>query len=162
MPECNGCTMCCKVMGVPELKKMPTEWCKYCMVGHGCSIYSSRPPSCVEFKCLYRMASKLSLELRPDKCKVVIAPTTNPNVISANVDPGYPDAWQKEPIYSVLKNIAEDGNIVVINTELGIKKIVLKRMADGIVSKVTIEMSPPDENGMQWYGDEQRKEAMNR
>jgi hypothetical protein len=90
----------------------------------------------------------------------VIAPTTNPKVISAHVDPGYPDAWKKEPIYTVLKRIAEDGTLVVLGFGLGINKIVLKRIGDGIVGQIPIQMSEADENGMQWFDSDKHNEIV--
>ena len=151
MPACGTCTMCCKLMGIPELKKKPTKWCGHCDIGHGCKIYEERPTSCHEFECYYRMVPNLPISMRPDKAKVLIAPTTNSRVISVHCDPGYPDAWQKEPFYSHLKAIVEDGTVAVVSNSLGTKKIALRRTGPGIISKQTIEMSEPDENGMQWY-----------
>lgn len=154
MPECNGCTFCCKVLGIPELKKMPNQWCDHCAIGRGCTIYDTRPTSCVEFVCFYRGSEgPLPIALRPDKCKVVIAPTTNERVISAHVDAGMPHAWKREPVYSLLKKFAESGLIVVISHGMSVDKIALKKLDTGIVGQIPIKMSTPDENGMQWYDD---------
>lgn len=155
MAECGSCTMCCKLLGVEELKKPAFQWCQHCAVGKGCRIYADRPPTCAEYECLYRTApagTKLSdPALRPDRCKVVIAGTTNPHVISAHVDPGYRDAWQKEPVYTLLKNLAEGGIRVVITWDNRPEKISLMGVAPGVVRKERILMSEPDEKGMQWF-----------
>lgn len=50
---CGGCTMCCKIMGVTELNKPANSWCTKCTKGVGCSVYETRPTSCVEFKCVW-------------------------------------------------------------------------------------------------------------
>jgi hypothetical protein len=150
--ECGSCTMCCKLMGVTELKKPTNVWCTHCDIGKGCKIYPDRPTSCREFECLYKMMPKADIALRPDKCKVVIAPTTNPDVFSVHVDNTTPGAWKKEPIYTYLKGLAEGGWTVVISTgEHTLEKIVLKRQGPGLVSTQHVKMTPPDEKGMQWY-----------
>lgn len=151
MPDCDGCTMCCKLLGVGELKKRANDWCTHCNIGKGCSIYEQRPPTCQEFACLYRFAQKAPLALRPDKSKVVLAPSTNPNVICAHVDPGTPDAWKKEPVHSQIKEFAEAGFLVVISHGDTLEKVTLKRIGPGVVGKRTVTMTPPDENGMQWF-----------
>src|SRR5262245_40783104 len=153
MLECGGCTLCCKLMGIPELEKKPGKWCTHCAVGQGCKIYADRPESCRVFDCMYRLGPPgTDIKLRPDKCKVVIAPTTNPMIISAHVDPGYPDAWKKEPVHSLLKRFAASGLMVVIGPPNSLEKIVLKKGAmPGMINQSNVIFTPPDASGMQWY-----------
>ena len=147
--ECGSCTMCCKLLGIVELKKPTNVWCQHCNIGKGCGIYAERPPSCQAFECLYKIMPNADIALRPDKCKVVVAPTTNPDVLTAYVDQR--DAWKREPIYSYLKGLAEGGwKVVISEGQHTLEKILLKREGPGIVSSKTITMSPPDEEGMQW------------
>ena len=64
---CNGCTACCEVVGVEELKKSYYEPCQHCN-GQGCGSYGSRPQSCREFYCLYSDGLNVG---RPDQCGVL-------------------------------------------------------------------------------------------
>ena len=50
---CGGCTLCCKVMGVPSISKPASQWCKHCRTGFGCGIYETRPGECRNFICGY-------------------------------------------------------------------------------------------------------------
>jgi hypothetical protein len=65
--SCGECTLCCKVIGVHELKKNPGVWCKYCNIGEGGGVYKDRPSSCAEFRCLWLDSPCLPDELRPDR-----------------------------------------------------------------------------------------------
>lgn len=96
--NCGTCTLCCKIMGVPELDKLPGEWCKHADMKRGCLIYEDRPPACVDFECLWLQAQtrpetnmmKLS-ELRPDKCKGVVVTTEKSQGIVVKMDPHRPN-----------------------------------------------------------------------
>ena len=68
--HCGECTLCCKTHGVFELLKPGGQWCVWCAVGHGCTIYSKRPKSCQDFKCAWLMGFGLP-EYRPDKTHIV-------------------------------------------------------------------------------------------
>lgn len=155
--KCGECNMCCKVLGIPELKKMPTKWCTHCDIGKGCTIYESRPQSCVEFKCGWLINQEMgngkhwSPELRPDKSKVVICPTTNPNVVSVITDIGSKHNWEKGEIYERIKAIVDSGVKVCVGWDDGPDKILLYKMGPRVVGKRSIKMSKPDENGMQWF-----------
>lgn len=67
--ECGECTLCCKVLYVPEIEKKAGTECKY--VCDGCAIYEKRPTSCQEFQCAYSQMEKVNIALRPDKCGAV-------------------------------------------------------------------------------------------
>ncbi len=51
--SCQGCTACCHVMGVRELKKTFFTDCQHQCQG-GCGIYRKHPPSCQGFLCGWR------------------------------------------------------------------------------------------------------------
>ena len=61
--SCVGCTVCCEVVGVRELKKDRFTKCMH-QCEHGCGIYAERPASCAGFVCLWRNGG---LGKRPDK-----------------------------------------------------------------------------------------------
>lgn len=69
--ECDGCTLCCKLLPVPWMNSKAGEYCKECEVGVGCKIYDKIPEDCLSFRCAYNQMEKCHIDLRPDKCGVV-------------------------------------------------------------------------------------------
>jgi hypothetical protein len=102
----DGCTLCCKLLGIAELGKPKGVWCGHCDIGVGCRIYAMRPPSCGEFHCGFLTLGTLKEAWRPSKCKIVVAAEAGGRRLAAYVDPGRPDAWKAEPYYSQLKEWA--------------------------------------------------------
>ena len=96
---CDGCTMCCKVMGIAALNKPRGIWCTHCQRGVGCRIHEKRPEECRSFACLWLVDGRLGPEWRPDKSRLVITPSDDGG-LEIRCDPGYPMAWRKEPYYS--------------------------------------------------------------
>lgn len=84
--ECGGCTMCCKVMHVPELEKPAGIWCPHCAVGEGCGIYDERPKPCRDFECLWLQDDgRVLLDAdRPDRIGVVFWIATDGAVTKAS------------------------------------------------------------------------------
>lgn len=155
MNHCGDCTMCCKLLCVPEIKKMPSKWCPHCHIGKGCRVYETRPTSCREFECLWLLSQRqagaeMPMALRPDHCKFVIAPITNENYITVQVDPGYRDAWKHPVALAILECMARRFRIV-IGWGPGRDKVLLRYdAARDVVLRQEIQISEPDENGMQW------------
>lgn len=104
---CGSCTFCCKVMEIEELGKPVGEWCTHCKPGKGCSIYGSRPKECAEFMCQWLADANLPDEFRPDRVRVMLGGDEWGNRYVARCDPANPMAWQKQPIYGVLKDTAK-------------------------------------------------------
>ena len=94
--------MCCKVMGIGEIAKRPGEWCPHCDIGNGCRIYADRPPSCVEFYCMYLTNPTLGEHWKPSLARMVIT-RERQNMVYVRPDPARPDVWRKEPYYADLK-----------------------------------------------------------
>ena len=69
MQKCDECTLCCKLLEIPETESKPNEWCKHC--DNGCSIYQDRPDGCREFECAWLQMDNVGIEMRPDKCGVI-------------------------------------------------------------------------------------------
>jgi hypothetical protein len=103
---CDGCTLCCKLMGVIELDKPMGVWCEHCDVGTGCRIYETRPRSCEVFNCAFLTLDILTEAWRPSKCKIVVAAELEGKMLAAHVDPSRPYAWKAEPYYGQLKRWA--------------------------------------------------------
>jgi len=105
--DCGQCTLCCKIMEITELAKPSGQWCPNCRVGAGCVIYGQHPPSCKAFRCGY-LADAVSEEWRPNRSHLIVTFKNGPDYPCIHVDPGYPDAWRKQPFYSQIRQMAVD------------------------------------------------------
>ena len=105
---CGTCTLCCKLMGVPELEKPRGTWCTHCKVGQGCGIYSDRPEVCRGFYCTYLLSPMLGEHWYPGRCKMVVVVESEygGQRVTIHVDPGRPKAWREQPHYADLKRWA--------------------------------------------------------
>ena len=116
--SCAGCTLCCKVMGVPEINKERGEWCIHCERGSGCRIYASRPTACRTFLCGWLTNPRFGPEWKPDRSRIVINVNRQGNGLEFQCDPGFPEAWRKEPYQGQIRRLAavavkNDGIILV-------------------------------------------------
>jgi hypothetical protein len=145
--DCGKCTMCCKLLAVSDLKKPKNKLCEHCKIGVGCKIYDDRPESCEAFKCLWLQTQDhyppLPMNLRPDKCKVVLHTTPDERSLIAKVDPNYPEAWRASDIGLLLGKLAEKVLILVDNGEQ------YWALSKGQARKV--EMTKPDEEGTEHF-----------
>jgi hypothetical protein len=111
--------LCCKVLGVRGVDKPQYEWCTYCTVGKGCTIYADRPQDCRDFNCTYIMpGSMVGEHWFPARSKMVLCSDPSVPLIEIHVDKGMPDNWRKEPFYSDLKAwsqraLQDEGQIMV-------------------------------------------------
>ena len=103
--ECGTCTLCCKLVGVPEIGLPAGQWCQHCNVGVGCKIYDDRPTPCRIFRCLY-LQSEIGEHWRPTRAKIVVAPEPFNNRLAIYVDKGAEGKWRDEPYYSDVKRLA--------------------------------------------------------
>lgn len=153
--KCGTCNLCCKIPSVAVLKKPAQKWCQHCEIGKGCKIYDERPETCSKFKCYWLLAQEqpnpMPLKYRPDKTKVIISPTTSSNTVAVMCDKGYKDAWDKPPMIDILEQILAQGYNICVGWDEGEDKILLNYIGPGVIGRTPIKMTPPDENGMQWY-----------
>ena len=84
--NCDGCTVCCKDLNIPETNSVEGEICKHCNWGVGCNIYSERTEACKIFECCWKQMEYAHIDLRPDNCgvcfekysdKVIVGSTEN-------------------------------------------------------------------------------------
>jgi hypothetical protein len=75
--ECNGCTICCKVLDVPWMNSPKGFYCKECDPGIGCKIWENVPEDCKSFACAYQQIDNINIEYRPDKCGIVFEKATD-------------------------------------------------------------------------------------
>jgi hypothetical protein len=122
---CGDCTLCCKVMAIEDLAKPAGQWCRHCKPGLGCRIYDSRPSECRDFNCLWLIDERFGPHWRPSKSKLVL--TTSEDGIEARCDPGFPDAWRKEPFHSEIRALAAAGEAhdVTVLVIIGERMILL-------------------------------------
>jgi hypothetical protein len=114
---CGDCTLCCKVMAIEEIAKPMSSWCPHCGPGRGCLIYPTRPAECQTFSCLWLIDDRFDERWKPSKSKLVL--TTSQDGFEIRCDPGFPDAWRKEPFRSEIRELAvsaepHDVTVVVI------------------------------------------------
>jgi len=146
---CGDCTMCCRVFAIAELQKPLNKWCKHCDIGKGCRIYETRPAVCVDFACIWLESHKrgfpMNEDLRPDRCKVMFAPTTNDNVVTAVTMPGMSSALNSKPVRELIKKLVDDGMGVTAGVTGATSMLFFDKEGSH-----SVEMTEPDENGMQW------------
>jgi len=98
--SCDGCTLCCKLIGVQEIEKPRGTWCVKCAVSIGCTIHKTRPQACRNFFCGYMLRPIIGDHWRPEISGMVIVWAPERNRIAINVDPDRPNVWREEPYYS--------------------------------------------------------------
>jgi hypothetical protein len=105
--NCEGCTLCCKLLGVAELDVAPLIWCPHCKAKAGCSIYEQRPTECRQFVCEYLRDPAIGNHWKPSKCKMVVVVEEFAHALVVHVDPDRPDAWREAPFYGQLRQWAQ-------------------------------------------------------
>jgi hypothetical protein len=137
------------VFAIPEFDKPAGRWCEHCAIGKGCRIYQQRPERCVDYSCLWLLSQgrevPLGPELRPDRCKVVIGPTTNDRIMAVTPMPGYPLAWRDGPVRKLIDKIISNDMAVAVQSPLASTSILIDRLGEH-----EVEMTEPDADGMQW------------
>jgi len=94
-------------MEIEALAKPADSWCPHCAPKRGCAIYRERPAECAEFSCLWLVNDLLDERWKPSKAKFVL--TTSEDGIELRCDPGFPEAWRREPYYTEVRNWAVAG-----------------------------------------------------
>ena len=125
--HCGDCSLCCKIMAIPELNKPKDSWCDHVIRKRGCGIYESRPHSCRAFKCLWLQDPRLPPEWKPDKSKFVMVGDSRTELV-VHVDSSSPGAWRGEPYLSGLRAMARSGQphgALVVIVERGQSTVLL-------------------------------------
>ena len=114
--SCADCTMCCKVLGIPELAKPRGVVCTHCDWGKGCTVYAQRPAACRDFDCSYLLSPALGEEWKPTTARLVLGYMAREDIILVFTDPEHPGAWRQEPYYARIKKWAgmtETGYVLI-------------------------------------------------
>lgn len=127
MRSCGRCSLCCKLLAIPELDKPQHVWCQHARPGKGgCHIHGSpeRPAICGSFQCAWlEREDGLGDELRPDRIHAVLTGDTKGTGVSVVCDPNYPQAWKTEPLAAVLRKLTDRG--VRVSIGIGSKRFVM-------------------------------------
>jgi hypothetical protein len=120
--ECGTCTLCCKLMYIPEYNSPGGSWCSQCAQGVGCRVYATRPEPCRQFACGWLSDPTTPIEWKPIHSKLVLYMGGPNNTLYVNVDPGSPQAWRKAPYFDRLRLWAKellnkDRHVVVLVRE---------------------------------------------
>jgi hypothetical protein len=94
-------------MAVEALGKPGGSWCGHCKPGRGCLIYETRPDECRNYSCLWLTDRWFGDHWKPSRSKLVL--TMSEDGIEIRCDPGFPDAWRKEPFRREITRLAQAG-----------------------------------------------------
>jgi hypothetical protein len=93
----------------------------------------------------YLHGAGMAPELRPDRCKVVFSGTTKPEILAGTTMPGMENAWRRGPAKQIIDTCIKGGMHVVIGAPNSTTKIMIDKFGEH-----PVEMTEPDENGVQW------------
>ena len=121
--QCDGCTLCCKVMSVAAVSKPMGKWCPHCTIGAGCNIHEDRPGECRDFYCDFLLDPRFDERWRPETAHFVMRTSHASHWIGIHMDPQRPDAWRREPYYSKLKELARQSALtqLVVLVFIGVR-----------------------------------------
>lgn len=111
---CEGCGLCCKIMGVNEIEKPPHRWCSHFSKRGGCAIYETRPGACRAFNCLWLLTEALGQEWRPDRAGFVLHTELSGQRLIVETEPSRPNAWRKAPFEAAIRAWASSGLEVMV------------------------------------------------
>jgi len=153
--QCGDCSLCCKVLGIPELEKPKDVWCPNFAAGTGCRIYGTRPPSCRDFVCQWLNDPSMGPEWKPSISKLVL--DSKPRLLAVHADPAVSKPWRAEPYNSVLKRLAAQGLargtiVMVIERRRSIVILPDREVDLGVIGPdARIAMEPvKTPRGLQW------------
>lgn len=114
--SCGTCTLCCRLPDIDLFEKPANVWCRHCVAGKGCSIYTDRPSVCRDFLCLWMTDEALDEAWAPSRSHMMIY-QQGPQ-ITVLVDPDHPDIWRCEPYHAQLRAWADkaepNGGYVIV------------------------------------------------
>lgn len=129
---CGSCTLCCKLLHIPEFDAPVGTWCSQCNPKKGCKIYGNHPKQCKKFKCLWILGVDTEKN-RPDHSKIVMkfvkAHQDGVLQLQIYVDQGSPNAWKTFFIQKMIDHHTEKGGRTIIiygekRTAIGSKKVM--------------------------------------
>ena len=135
---CGGCSLCCKLLPIAVLDKQANLWCKHCKPGNGCSIYSTRPRVCRDYRCGWLLGA-LNDNWYPTNCHMIVTlPYEWYPACTVAVDPDHSNIWEQEPYLGDLKRMAAQYGFVQVVLAMGEGPMI------GLVSPFKVTKLPLD------------------
>jgi hypothetical protein len=116
--SCGECSLCCSVLEIEELKKPAGPPCANCRAGGGCAIYSTRPPVCRDFECVWLSDRAVPRTLRPDRIGTLFMEAHDADEYRAVCAPERPLAWRQPRVFAHLVAVAKTGRTVIAKAGL--------------------------------------------
>jgi hypothetical protein len=147
--SCGGCTLCCQLIGVEEIKKTSFQDCPHRhgvlhASGPGCGIYAGRPRSCAAWACMWlRSDPKDWPELeRPDRVGFVVDELVDLIRLGGVETPaaqiwvsqGHDDAWRHDPGHAIIHSLIAKGLAVLWRLHPGTHSIAFARV-NGVLER---------------------------
>ena len=114
--NCGACSLCCTLLGVPDIGKAPRTRCWNTTVHGGCSVHGpEKPQACVSFSCVWlesqNRSDSMPRSMRPDLSHVVLGPQDRDDntLLYVQVDPAYPSAWKQGEIGQYIQERLDRG-----------------------------------------------------
>lgn len=122
---CGSCSLCCTLLGVPDIGKAPRMRCWHTTVHGGCAVHGQKASdpklmACEQFECVWLASQKrpdaMPRSMRPDQSHVVLGPQdkSDPTLLYIQVDPGNPQAWKQGEMGEYIQQILDRGAKVEI------------------------------------------------
>ena len=117
--KCESCTLCCELLHIKSLNKPANVMCNFCK--NGCIIHDTiknkeqnMPEECKLFECAYYQSTKVSIDLRPDNCKIIFEKISD-NLFFGTQDPRYEmtDFAKKQ----ILSFVAQGFSVMISSTK---------------------------------------------
>jgi hypothetical protein len=119
--QCGECTLCCKLLPVPDLKKLAGARCAHQRMGKGCAIYPKHPLSCEMWSCAWLVDEDAGELRRPDRSHYVVdimpdfvtmtyenEPSRRLPVLQIWIDPKYPDAHRDPALRAYIQRKSDE------------------------------------------------------
>ena len=129
MRQCNECTLCCRLLPVPPLKKRGGERCQH-QRHTGCRVYhkAGMPRECALWNCRWLVNDDTANLSRPDRSHYVIdlmpdfvemrndetSESTPIQVVQIWVDPRHPEAWRDPDLMAYMERRGLEGIAAII------------------------------------------------
>jgi hypothetical protein len=120
---CGDCSLCCKLLPMPQLSKPANKRCEHQSHARGCKIYPERPAPCRLWNCRWLVNQDTADLSRPDRSHYVIdivpdfitmehnetGEKQDIEVLQIWVDPNYPDAHRDPALRRYLERRGAEG-----------------------------------------------------
>lgn len=130
IPDCGSCSLCCRLLAVPDIHKPAQVLCEWASIHGGCARQGEKGTdasltACAQFECVWLKSQpdvgRWPRHLRPDICHVIFGPSETVGEtrrLFVQVDPDHPTAWRAEAVREALnETLARGYEIEIIVNE---------------------------------------------